>query len=244
MERVRLAILRPPRGESHRCCRRISGVSKVELSDAIQDYLKEVYKLQASGGRATTTAIARAMHVAPSSVTSMLKKLAALGLVEHARYRGVRLTQPGERVALEVIRHHRLLEQYLAQTLGLAIEAVHAEADRLEHALSEELEALIDRALGYPTHDPHGHPIPNAELELAHAELRPLAELAPGERATVRHVPDGDPALLRYLSKLSLVPGRQVEVCSAAPFGGPVTVLVEKTEHAISRELASQIGVA
>ena len=217
---------------------------KTELSDAIQDYLKEIYKLQARGGRATTTAIARAMGVAPSSATAMLKKLAVLGLVEHARYRGVVLRPAGEQVALEVIRHHRLLEQYLAETLGLAIDAVHAEADRLEHALSEELEALIDRSLGYPTYDPHGHPIPDAELKVEAAELRPLAELQPGERATVRRVPDGDAALLRYLSTLSLVPGRRVQMRSSAPFGGPLTVVVAGTEHAISRELAGQIGVA
>jgi DtxR family Mn-dependent transcriptional regulator len=219
-------------------------VPKVELSDAIQDYLKEIYKLQAKGGRATTTALARAMGVAPSSATSMLKKLAVLGLVEHARYRGVLLTEAGERVALEIIRHHRLLEQYLAETLGLSIDAVHAEADRLEHALSEELEALIDRSLGYPTHDPHGDPIPNADLEVEQAALRALVELEPGETAIVRHVPDGDSELLRYLSSLKLIPGRGVEMRRSAPFGGPLTVSVGGVEHAISRELAGQIGVA
>jgi DtxR family Mn-dependent transcriptional regulator len=219
-------------------------VPKVQLTEAIQDYLKEIYKLEISGGRATTTRIARAMGVAPSSATSMLKKLAALGLVEHARYRGVVLTESGERVALEVIRHHRLLEQYLAETLGLSIDAVHAEADRLEHALSEELEAVIDRSLGYPTHDPHGDPIPDAKLNLDAVRLRPLAELEPGERATVRRVPDGDSELLRYLTSLSLVPGRLVELRGSAPFGGPLTVLVADAEHAISRDLAAQIGVA
>jgi DtxR family Mn-dependent transcriptional regulator len=219
-------------------------VPKIGLSDAIQDYLKEIYKLQARGGRATTSAIAKALGVAPSSATAMLKKLAAIGLVEHARYRGVLLTDAGERVALEVIRHHRLLEQYLAETLGLSIDAVHAEADRLEHALSEELEALIDKSLGYPRHDPHGHPIPDAELKVEPSDLRPLAELRPGERATIRRVPDGDSDLLRYLSTLLLVPGRRVEMRSSAPFGGPVTVIVGGAEHAISRELAGQIGVA
>ena len=217
---------------------------KNELSVAIQDYLKEIYKLQAKNGRASTSAIARALGVAPSSATSMLKKLAALGLVEHARYHGVVLTDAGERVALEVIRHHRLLEQYLAETLGLSIDAVHAEADRLEHALSEELEALIDRSLGYPTHDPHGHPIPDAELHVEQSELRPLAALAPGEKATVRRVPDGDPDLLRYLSTLSILPGRRVQIRSCAPFEGPLTILVAGAEHAISRELAGQIDVA
>jgi DtxR family Mn-dependent transcriptional regulator len=219
-------------------------VPKFELSDAIQDYLKEIYKLESRGSRATTSALAKALGVAPSSATSMLKKLAAFGLVEHARYRGVALTESGERVALEVIRHHRLLEQYLAETLGLSIDAVHDEADRLEHALSEELEARIDRSLGYPTHDPHGHPIPDAELNVDSAELRPLAELSPGEKATVRRVPDGDSELLRYLSTLSLLPGRRVELRGSAPFGGPLTVLVAGAEHAISRELGALIEVA
>ena len=135
------------------------------LSDAIQHYLREVYKLGASGNRVSTTALAREMGVSPASASAMVKKLAALGLVEHEPYRGVTLTAEGEQVALEVIRHHRLLEQYLAETLGVPLEDVHAEADRLEHALSEELEARIDRSLGYPTHDPHGDPIPDANLE-------------------------------------------------------------------------------
>jgi len=176
-------------------------------------------------------------------VTAMLKKLAALGLVEHEPYHGAQLTRTGEKAAIEVIRHHRLLEVYLSETLGLAIEDVHAEAERLEHALSEELEARIDESLGYPTHDPHGDPIPDAKLNLEPAMLRPLAELEPGERATIRRVPDDDTALLRYLSSLTLVPGSAVQFVGAAPFGGPVTVQAGGEEHAISRELASQIGV-
>jgi DtxR family transcriptional regulator, Mn-dependent transcriptional regulator len=219
-------------------------VSKPQLSVAIQDYLKEIYKLQAGGERATTTAIARRMEVAPSSATSMLKKLAALGLAEHSPYRGVTLSAAGTKIALEVIRHHRLLEQYLAETLGLGIDAVHAEADRLEHVLSEELEALIDEKLGYPTHDPHGDPIPDAGLNLERSPVRLLDELEPGEEATVKRVPDGDAALLRYLAGLTLVPGRRVTMRRSEPFGGPVTVSVGDAEHAISRELAAQIGVA
>jgi DtxR family Mn-dependent transcriptional regulator len=217
---------------------------KAALSEAIQDYLKEIYKLQGSGERATTSAIAKRMAVAPSSATSMLKKLAALGLAEHAPYRGVDLTEAGRKIALEVIRHHRLLEQYLAETLGVGIDAVHAEADRLEHVLSEELEARIDQALGYPTHDPHGDPIPDAALNVDRSRLRSLDALAPGEEATVRRVPDGDAALLRYLTKLALVPGRRVKMGESEPFGGPLTITVGEDEHAISRELAGQIGVA
>ena len=135
------------------------------LSDAIQDYLREIFKLEASGQRATTTNVAEAAGVSPASASVMLKRLAALGLVRHTPYRGVELSESGRRVALEVIRHHRLLEQYLAETLGVPLEDVHAEADRLEHALSEELEDRIDKALGHPTHDPHGDPIPTADLK-------------------------------------------------------------------------------
>ena len=140
-------------------------MAKPALSDAIQDYLKEIYKLGADGRPVTTNELARALGVSPASASAMVKKLGALELLQHAPYHGVQLTDAGERVAVEVIRHHRLLELYLAETLGLAVEDVHDEADRLEHALSEELEARIDRALGFPTHDPHGEAIPNADLE-------------------------------------------------------------------------------
>ena len=140
-------------------------MSRLPLSEAIQDYLKAIYKLQVESGRATITAVAREQRVSPASASAMVKKLAALELIEHEPYRGAHLTDAGERVALEVIRHHRLLELYLAQTLGLDVDDVHDEADRLEHVISEELEERIDRALGYPTHDPHGDPIPDANLE-------------------------------------------------------------------------------
>jgi DtxR family transcriptional regulator, Mn-dependent transcriptional regulator len=140
-------------------------VSQEPLTESIQHYLRELYKLGQDDTRVSVTALARAQHVSPASASAMVKKLAALRLVEHAPYRGISLTPAGERVALEVIRHHRLLELYLAETLGVAVEEVHDEADRLEHAISEELEARIDRALGFPTHDPHGDPIPDANLE-------------------------------------------------------------------------------
>ena len=135
------------------------------LSESIQHYLREIYKLQAEAGNVTVTALAKRLHVSDPSASAMVKKLSALDLARHERYRGVELTDAGERVALEVIRHHRLLELYLAETLGLNIDDVHDEADRLEHALSEELEGRIDRVLGYPTHDPHGDPIPDADLK-------------------------------------------------------------------------------
>jgi DtxR family transcriptional regulator, Mn-dependent transcriptional regulator len=219
-------------------------VPKPDLSAAIQDYLKEIYKLEAEGERPTTTALARRLGVAPSSVTSMLKKLAALGLAEHSPYRGVVLSEDGTNIALEVIRHHRLLEQYLAETLGLPIDAVHDEADRLEHVLSEELEARIDEQLGYPTHDPHGDPIPDAGLRIETKHLRSLDALEPGDQATIRRVPDGDSEILRYLAGLRLVPGGRVTMRRSEPFDGPVTIAVDGEEHALSRELAMQIGIA
>jgi DtxR family transcriptional regulator, Mn-dependent transcriptional regulator len=140
-------------------------VAEPPLSEAIQHYLRDIYKLNADAGRVSVTALAKRAQVSPASASAMVKKLAALGLAEHAPYRGVSLTSAGEQVALEVIRHHRLLELYLAETLGLDVADVHDEADRLEHALSEEIEARIDKALGFPTHDPHGDPIPDAELK-------------------------------------------------------------------------------
>jgi DtxR family transcriptional regulator, Mn-dependent transcriptional regulator len=216
----------------------------MELTDAIQDYLKEIYKLEAAGRRVTTSALAEVLEVSPPSVTSMLKKLATLGLVKHERYRGATLTDRGERVALEVIRHHRLIEQYLVETLGIPIDAVHVEADRLEHALSEELEAHIDRTLGFPTRDPHGDPIPDAKLKVARQDLTPLSTLEPGAKATVARVPDGDGELLRYLSKLKLTPGSRLQVRDAAPFDGPLTIRVGGADHAISRELAARISVS
>ena len=139
-------------------------MSQEPLTEAIQHYLREIYKLGQADERVSVTALARAQHVSPASASAMVKKLDALGLAEHVPYRGVSLTPSGERVALEVIRHHRLLELYLAETLGLDVEDVHDEADRLEHAISEELESRIDRALGFPTHGPHGDPIPDANL--------------------------------------------------------------------------------
>jgi DtxR family transcriptional regulator, Mn-dependent transcriptional regulator len=213
------------------------------LTPAVQDYVKEIYKLQAETGRAGTTPLARRLGVAPPSATAMLKKLAGLGLAEHEPYRGAVLTERGEAIAIEMIRHHRLLEQYLSTRLGLPLDALHAEADRLEHHLSETVEARIDEALGFPTHDPHGDPIPDADLRVDVGAGTTLASVEPGEQAIVRRVPDGDAELLRYLGELGLVPGETVTVRSVEPFGGPVTVTTGRGERPISRELAARIGV-
>jgi DtxR family Mn-dependent transcriptional regulator len=212
------------------------------LGEAAQDYLKAIWKL-GQGGRATTSAIADELGVSPASATGMLKRLASLGLVEHERYHGASLTLAGERVALEVVRHHRLLELYLMEALGLGWDEVHAEADRLEHHLSEEVEARIDAALGFPKRDPHGDPIPTAELELVTDPVRRLGELMLGDEAVILCVPDSDPALLRYLGELGLFPTRHVTIVERAPFGGPLTVEVEGARHAIAVELADRIAV-
>jgi DtxR family Mn-dependent transcriptional regulator len=220
------------------------GTPTADLTVAVQDYLKAIYALESAGERTTTSALAARMGVSAPSATAMTKRLAELGLVERAPYRGVLLTDAGRRGALEVLRHHRLLERYLVDRLGLSLDEVHAEAELLEHALSEELEAKIDAELGFPTHDPHGDPIPDRELRVAAAGDPTLLDIAPGARASVSRVPDGDPQLLRYLAELGLVPGSGVEVVAHAPFGGPVTVRTERGEHAISRELADRIAAA
>jgi DtxR family Mn-dependent transcriptional regulator len=212
------------------------------VSESAQDYLKAIWKLQRSG-EMSTTALAEALDVSPASATAMLKKLATLGLVVHERYHGATLTPTGERMALEVVRHHRLLELYLMEALGLSWDQVHEEAERLEHHLSDELEARIDRALGFPTRDPHGDPIPSPELLLQSDEMVCLSDLEAGSMTVVRRVPDGDPELLRYLATLGLVPAEEVTILEQAPFDGPVTVEVRGARHAIGRSLAAQIEV-
>ena len=215
-----------------------------DLTVAVQDYLKAIYTLESAGERVTTSALARRMHVSAPSATAMTKRLDELGLVERLPYRGVALTDAGRRNALEVLRHHRLLERYLVDRLGLSLDEVHAEAELLEHALSEVLEARIDEDLGYPTHDPHGDPIPDSELRLTHPDDRSLLELEPGARVSIARVPDDDPALLRYLGTLGLVPGSRLELVARAPFDGPLTVRTDRGEHAISRDLADRIAAA
>lgn len=217
--------------------------SEPSRSEAIQHYLREIYRLEEVGRRATTTSVAEAMGVSAASASVMFQRLAALKLVEHIPYRGVVLTDEGRRAALEVVRHHRLLEQYLAETLGLPLDEVHEEADRLEHALSEELEARIDAFLGFPKHDPHGHPIPGADLELAPDERRTVLDLEPGEHATVKEVPDGEPDVLRYLTTLGLTPGKAIELRERAPFDGPLTLRCGGKLHAISHELAAAVAI-
>src|SRR5919201_1530856 len=181
-----------------------------DLTVAAQDYAKAIYTLESRHGAASTTDLAALLEVRPASVSGMLRKLSDLGLVEHERYRGVRLTERGRRVALEVIRHHRLVELFLVESLGMTWDEVHAEAEVLEHALSEELEELIATKLGNPTLDPHGDPIPSRELTLAETSATALAELEPGETATFVRVSDADPEMLRFLAQRGIAPGESL----------------------------------
>ncbi len=211
---------------------------------AIEDYLKAIYKLSRKGEPVTTSALAERLKVSPASVTNMVKKLAAMNLLTHEPYRGVTLTPAGRKIALETIRHHRLIELYLAEALGLSWDKVHEEAERLEHVISEELEAAMAEALGHPTQDPHGAPIPTAEGQIEEPLHTPLAEVPPGEAVVVRQVSDEDPARLRYLGKLGLYPNTRVEVVDVAPFEGPLTLRVGDAEHVVGRELARSVFVA
>jgi DtxR family Mn-dependent transcriptional regulator len=209
-----------------------------ELTSAVQDYAKAIYTLESRNGAASTTDLAALLEVRPASVSGMLRKLATLGLVEHERYRGVRLTEHGRRVALEVIRHHRLVELFLVESLGMTWDEVHAEAEVLEHALSEELEELIAAKLGNPTVDPHGDPIPSRELKLAEISGPTLAELEPGDRATFVRISDSEPEMLRFLGERGIVPGTQLRLVERQPFDGPLFVRVGKETHVLGATLA------
>ncbi len=213
------------------------------LTQAMQDYLKAIYKLERAGSQATTSALSAALGVSAASVTGMVKKLAGLRLVRHHRYRGVLLTPAGEKVALEVLRHHRLLELYLARALGYGWDQVHDEAERLEHAISEEFEERIFQALGRPTRDPHGEPIPGKDGSMEKTAQHRLCDLAPGTRGVIRQVDDGNAEMLRYLGARGLIPDVTVEVVEVAPFDGPMTVRVGDASHVLGRELTRQIRV-
>lgn len=213
------------------------------LSQAVEDYLKAIYKLQAGGSAVATSELARALDVSSASVTNMVKRLAQMGLVEYQSYRGVTLTDTGVKVALEIIRHHRLLELYLKEVMGYSWEKVHEEAEHLEHHISEEFEAKLDELLGYPTHDPHGDPIPTREGEIAEIAADPLSGVEPGRTVVVQRVSDVDHALLEHLEERGLLPGASVEVVEKAPFHGPITIRIGGTEQIIGYQVASSVFV-
>ena len=214
------------------------------LTATVQDYAKAVYALEARGGAAVSTNdLAARLGVTPGSVSGMLRKLAEVGLLEHEPYHGVRLTDEGRRVALEVLRHHRLLELFLAQELGMSWDRVHAEAEVLEHVLSEELEELIAGHLGDPAIDPHGDPIPTPQFEIDERQTHSLDELAVGAVGRFVRVSDSDPEMLRYLADHGIRLGMRLEVIGRQPFDGPVFARCGEREHPIGGGLARAMRI-
>jgi DtxR family Mn-dependent transcriptional regulator len=214
------------------------------ISAAVEDYAKSIYALETvAGGPVSNNALADRLGVSAASASAMVKKLDGLGLVSHVPYRGVELTAAGRRVALEVLRHHRLLELYLAQTLGVPWDRVHDEAEILEHHISEELEELIAEKLGNPTRDPHGDPIPTRDLELVEEETDSLQSLEPGARGRFTRISDHDPEMLRYLAERGIAPGDDFEVVDKQPFGGPLFVRFGAETHVVGGGLAGAMRV-
>jgi DtxR family Mn-dependent transcriptional regulator len=215
-----------------------------ELTGPVEDYLKAIYELETRQGSAATSDVAEALDVAPASVTGMVRRLAAQGYLDHVPYHGVQLTEVGRRAALRTIRRHRILESYLTTVLKYPWDRVHDEAERLEHAASDDLIERMADALGNPTVDPHGAPIPTIEGTVAEPALRTLVELPIGESARMLLVSDKDPALLRYLAEIGLQPGTVVTVLARAPFDGPLTLRIGSTESMVGPRLAEQVLVA
>ena len=213
------------------------------ITPAIEDYLKAIYTLQQEQGVVTTTLLGELRGYRPASVTGMIKKLAEMNLVQHTPYQGVQLTAAGERIALEVIRHHRLLELYLVEALGYSWDEVHEEAEKLEHHISEKLEARIAAHLGHPSADPHGDPIPTLEGDLPECTDLFLADLRVDDRARIVRMRDQSTDRLRYLADLGLVPGATILVVASAPFDGPLSLSLAGATHAIDRRLARTIEV-
>ena len=216
--------------------------ARSELSRSIEDYLKVIYKLERESGSAQTSAIAEALSIAPPSVSGMVKRLADNGLVTHTPYRGVELTETGRSQALKMLRRHRVLESYLIENLGYDWDDVHQEAERLEHAVSDELIERMASNLGNPTHDPHGAPIPSASGQIEPLRYIPMTEIDVGATAMFRLVGDADSKRLRFIASLGLKPGVEFRVLARQPFNGPVTVqLPGDRQEVIGFELASSL---
>lgn len=212
------------------------------LSQSVEDYLKAIYVIQSDGEAATTTTIAKALGVSSASVTNMLKRLAKMNLLVHESYKGASLTPKGSTIALEIIRHHRLLELYLKDVMGYSWDEVHAEAENLEHHISEQFEDKIAELLNHPTHDPHGDPIPSKD-----GVMPVMANLSVSEAETdidyvIGRVKDQDPELLRYLEKIGVIPGVKLQVMEKEPFNGPLRIKLEdKVERTIGYAIASEV---
>ncbi len=213
------------------------------LTHAAEDYLKSIYQLQEKGSKVSTGVLAQCLDVKPASVTGMLKKLKQMNLVCQEKYQEVTLTEAGKAIALELIRHHRLLELYLFKALGIPWDGVHEEAEKLEHVISEELEARMDEILGYPTVDPHGAPIPDKNGVVTKTAYVPMVELLKGQSCVVAEVNDTNSELLRYLGGLNLYPGNPFQVLDVAPFEGPFTIDIAGKHVVIGREVTKHVFV-
>lgn len=218
--------------------------AREDMTAQAEDYLKAIYEIEGAAGVAGTTEIAQRLAIAPASVSGMVRRLAEQGLLELERYHGVTLTDAGRRAALRMLRRHRVIEVYLVRLLGYSWDSVHEEAERLEHAASEELIDRMAAVLGEPTVDPHGAPIPTRDGAIEEIPQRALSTLAIGDSARVVQVRDGDPALLQYLEQLDLTPGNAVRIMARAPFDGPITLEVEGTERVIGPSAAAQVLVS
>ena len=214
------------------------------ITQTIQDYLKVIYKAGSRGESVTTNAIAEKLKVSQASVTAMVKKLADLKLIRHRPYYGVKLTDAGRKVALEIIRHHRLLELYLAEALGYEWDRVHDEAEKLEHVISEEFEDKMAKILGNPTADPHGAPIPSKDGLIEKRTLECLSVIDAGQKVQVKQVSDKDPEMLRYLGDIGIFPDVMIDVMEKAPFGGPLLIKVAGKEYNLGERLTDNILVS
>lgn len=216
---------------------------EIRVTSSMEDYLKAAYRLEQDGGAVTTLRMAEELGLSGPSVTNMVKRLDELKLVVHNRYHGIALTASGRSVALEVIRHHRLLELYLSEALGFTLDEVHAEAERLEHHVSEELESRMEQVLGFPRFDPHGDPIPGRDGNLPAIADNALETMSAGEEGRVSRVSDRDPERLRYLFGLGIKPGSHIRVVECLPFEGPVRVEVDDAERLLPHSVAQLVRV-
>ena len=221
-------------------------MSEHAISQAMEDYLKAIYKLREENkqGAVSTSAMADDMKVAPASVTNMCKMLADLNLLTYEPYQGVKFTPAGEKLALEVVRHHRLIELYLAEALGVPWDQVHEEAEKMEHVISEDLEDRMAAALGDPQFDPHGAPIPSKTGVIIQLESDRLVNMSTGDKLVVVEVDDDNPELLRHLGEKGLYPGTNIQLLDVAPFEGPLTLQVESEQQSLSYQVAKTVLVA
>jgi len=211
------------------------------LTTSVEDYLKTIFTISREGRPATTSAIARLLDLSPPSVSGMIKRLSEQGLLEHEPYKGVELTASGRKAALRILRRHRIIESYLVEFLGYSWDFVHQEAERLEHAVSDQLIERMAKALGDPLFDPHGDPIPGLDGSIAERKLTPLPDLNEGQEAVLRRVDTNDPDELRYIGLFGLKPGAAFTVQALQPFQGPVTILIEDQQHVIGHHIASAL---